>query len=156
MNIFLATDHAGFELKDQLKDWFLSAGYTVQDFSNTRLDPTDDYPDFVVPLAAALSHEVGTFGIILGHSGQGEAMAANRRSGVRAAVYYGGSLELVRLTRQHNNANVLSLGAGFLKFEDAKKAIELFLSESFSGEDRHIRRIAKLDEPLVYDFAAEQ
>lgn len=156
MNIFLATDHAGFDLKEQLKGWLESVGHTVQDFSNTRLDPADDYPDFVGPLAEMISHEPGTFGIVLGGSGQGEAMVANRHQAVRAAVYYGGNLELVRLARQHNNANVLSLGARFVSFEEAQQAVGTFLSEPFSGDERHMRRIAKLDEVATYNFAAEK
>lgn len=156
MNIFLATDHAGYDDKELLKAWLESAGHTVHDFSNPRLDPKDDYPDFVLPLVRTLAENPGHFGIVLGHSGQGEAMAANRQSGIRAAVYYGGNLELVRLARQHNNANVLSLAAGFLTFEEAQQAVGVFLAESFSGNERHVRRIAKLDEPAVYDFAMEK
>ena len=95
------------------------------------LEPEDDYPDYIIPLAKKVAQNKDIFGIILGFSGQGEAMAANRVKGARAAVYYGGSEELLRLTREHNNANILSLGAKFLTPKEAKEAIIIWLSTGF-------------------------
>ncbi len=141
MTIHLAADHAGFELKEGLKAHLLSFGHDVVDMGAYEFSPEDDYPDFIMPCAQKVAE--GGIGIILGGSGQGEAMAANRVTGVRAAVFYGGDLELVRLAREHNDANILSLGARFLSLDEAKAAAELFLSASFSGDERHARRIGK-------------
>ncbi len=121
-------------------------GHTVEDCGAHTLDESDDYPDFVAAAArrvAAAPNE--TRGIVLGGSGQGEAMVANRSAGVRAAVYYGGSLDIVRLSREHNDANVLSLGARFLTPEEAQEAVRLWLATPFPGDARHVRRIQKID-----------
>ncbi len=144
MKIFLASDHAGFELKHTLGEFFRAKGYSVEDLGARALDPADDYPDFILPLARRVAEEPGSFGIILGMSGQGEAMAANRVLGARAAVFYGGDLELIRLARQHNDATILSIGARFVGADEAERAAELFLETPFSGDERHIRRIGKL------------
>lgn len=144
MKVLLASDHAGFELKNALVAFVALLGHEVEDMGPFTLDPTDDYPDFILPLAQRVAGE-GCVGIIAGGSGQGEAMAANRVRGVRAAVYYGGSLDIIKLMREHNNANVLSLGARFLDSGDAEKALRVFLDTAFSGEERHLRRIGKLD-----------
>jgi len=145
MKVYLASDHAGFELKQQLIEFLLAAGHEALDLGPAALAPEDDYPDFISPLAERVSQELGTFGIALGGSGQGEAMSANRTPGARAAEYYGGNLDVVRLSREHNNANILSLGARLMAPEDAKQAVTLFLGTPFSGEERHARRIEKLD-----------
>ena len=144
MKVLLASDHAGFELKNALVAFVALLGHEVEDMGPFTLDPTDDYPDFILPLAQRVAGE-GCVGIIAGGSGQGEAMAANRVRGVRAAVYYGGSLDIIKLMREHNDANVLSLGARFLDSGDAEKALRVFLDTTFSGEERHLRRIGKLD-----------
>ena len=141
--VYFATDHAGFPLKQELVSFVTMLGYEVEDLGARTLDPLDDYPDLIAPAAARVAEDEGSLAIILGGSGQGEAMVANRVVGARAAVYYGGSLELVRLAREHNNANLLSLGARFLDLETAKQAVALFLETPFSGEERHVRRIAK-------------
>ena len=141
--VYFATDHAGFPLKQELVSFVTMLGYEVEDLGAHTLDPLDDYPDLIAPAAARVAEDEGSLAIILGGSGQGEAMVANRVVGARAAVYYGGSLELVRLAREHNNANLLSLGARFLDLETAKQAVALFLETPFSGEERHVRRIAK-------------
>ena len=117
---------------------------------------TDDYPDFIKPVAEEVAKDGKAIGIILGGSGQGEAMCANRVKGVRAAVFYGqelpdvgekksDSFEIIKLAREHNDANVLSLGGNFISEDEAKFAVELFLSTKFSEDERHIRRIKKLD-----------
>ena len=108
-------------------------------------DPADDYPDFCIQLAQKVAQDKGSFGIVVGLSGQGEAMAANRVRGARAAVYYGGDEEILKLSREHNDANILSLGAKFVTPEAAQAAVTLWLATPFSGDERHLRRIAKLD-----------
>ncbi len=146
MKIFLASDHAGFELKHTLAEFLKGEGHEVLDMGPDVLNLEDDYPDFIEPLAKRVAAEEGSFGIVIGGSGQGEAMAANRTEGVRAAEYYGGPLDVVKLAREHNNANVLSLGARLISVEEAKSAVSIFLSTPFSGDERHERRIQKLDD----------
>ncbi len=145
MHIYLASDHAGFELKTTLVDFLREHGHEADDLGPYALDEQDDYPDFIVPLARRVASEPGSFGIILGGSGEGEAMAANRIQGARAAVFYGGSrgVNIVRLSREHNDANILSIGARFVSSDEAKEAVLLWLATSFSGDARHIRRLSK-------------
>lgn len=144
MKVYLATDHAGFELKEKIKTYLQKEGYEVEDCGAHTLDPEDDYPDFISKAAQAVSKDPQGKGIILGGSGQGEAIAANKFPNVRAAVYYGSQEQMPALTRQHNDSNILSLGARFLKEEDANSAVKLFLETSFTNEERHIRRIEKI------------
>ncbi len=162
MKIAITTDHAGFEALQQLKPFLESLGNECVDFGPTEFASDDDYPDFMFPAAQAVANGECERGIILGGSGQGEAMAANRVKGVRCAVFYGpvtakvavdadGTLsddpyEIVRLSRQHNDANVLSLSGRFLSLEEMKKAIVIWLDTPFSGQERHSRRIGKLDQ----------
>ncbi len=144
MKIYLATDHAGFELKEKIKQFLSVASYDVIDCGATELNKDDDYPDFVVKAATAVSRDPeGSRAIVLGGSGQGEAMVSNRQANVRAAVYYGGSLDIVKLSRQHNDVNVLALGARFVTEREALTAVETWLTTPFSAEERHIRRIKK-------------
>ena len=146
MKIFLGADHAGFELKEKLKPFLKEMGFEFEDLGNFVYDEQDDYPDFISLVAKKVAEDPeNKRGIILGGSGQGEAMVANRKKGVRAAVIYNFNEEIVRLGREHNNANVLSLGAKFLSEEEAKKAVKLWLETKFSGEERHRRRIEKID-----------
>lgn len=146
MKVYIASDHAGFELKEILKT-FISENpeYYLEDMGPHTLDPSDDYPDYILPLAEKVAAEEGSMGIVIGGSGEGEAIAANKVQGIRAAEYYGGNLEIVRLSREHNNANILSLGARFVSSEDAKHAVTLWLTTPFSGEERHVRRIEKIE-----------
>lgn len=154
MKIAVGTDHAGFELLVELKVFLQELGHQVVDYGPRSLNPDDDYPDFILPTAQAVSNGDCQYGIILGGSGQGEAMAANRLKGVRAAVFYGspaagdGQLEIIRLSRQHNDANILSLGARFIGLDQAKQAVQTWLDTPFSGEERHRRRIEKLDQEV--------
>ena len=141
--IVLATDHAGFELKEHVKRFLTEKGYDIKDFGALQYDGLDDYPDFILPAAKYIS-EHKLIGIIFGGSGQGEAMAANRIKGVRAAVFYNGPNEIVELSRLHNNANILSIGARFVNNQEVEKVIELWLSTDFE-EGRHEKRINKLD-----------
>ena len=145
MKIHVATDHAGLELKEKVKLYLSDLNYEVIDHGAYEYDALDDYPDFIFPCANAVSNDPESKGIILGGSGQGEAMAANRVKGVRAAVFYNGPDEIIKLSRQHNNANILSLGARFMSEEEMYKVIEVWLSTDFEY-GRHQRRIEKLDE----------
>jgi len=145
MKIVLATDHAGFDLKNYVKEQLEKEGHEVEDFGAYEYDGLDDYPDFIIPAARVVGSSSNTFGIIFGGSGQGEAMAANRIKGVRAVVYYDGPTKIVQLSRQHNDANVLSLGARFISKEKAMDVIKMWLKTPFEG-DRHLKRIKKLDQ----------
>jgi len=153
MKVLIATDHAGYELKEKLVSRLLSDGYTVEDLGAHEYDEHDDYPLFIRPLAERVARENGaTLGIVLGGSGQGEAIVANRVPGIRAAVFYmptegegEGSYDIVRLAREHNNANVLSLGARFLTEDGAYKAVTTFLTTPFSNDERHVRRIRMIE-----------
>ena len=144
MKIYLASDHAGFELKQFLGEHLSQIGFSVEDCGAHEMNPLDDYPDFIIPAAQKVAGDSNAKGIIMGGSGQGEAIAANRVKGVRAAVYYGGPLDIVKLSRSHNNANILSLGVRFITPEKAAEAVDLWLKELFEGE-RHKIRIEKLD-----------
>ena len=144
MKIYLATDHAGFELKNFLKEYLISKGYNVEDCGAYKYDPLDDYPDFIKSASEKVANDQSAKGIIIGGSGQGEAMAANRIKGVRAAVYYDGPIDIVKLSRLHNNANILSLGARFLSTKRATEILDIWLTEDFEG-GRHEHRINKLD-----------
>lgn len=147
--IHLGTDHAGFELKEYVKDFLEKTGYEVIDHGSFELDPEDDFTQFIEPVAREVVQDRDSRGIIFGGSGQGEAMFANRFNGIRAAVYYGGAdfvderdgLGVLALSRFHNDANVLSLGARFLTNEEAEEAVEAWLGYEFSGEEKYMRRI---------------
>ncbi len=146
MKILLATDHAGFNLKNDIKDFLTTEGFEVEDMGAHVLDPEDHYPEIMVPLAMRLlQSETGTRAIVFGKSGQGEAMLMNRFPGVRTAVYYGKNIDIIRLSREHNDANVLSLAAGFLTPEEAREAVKLWISTPFSGDARHVKRNTMLD-----------
>ncbi len=150
MKIFFAADHAGFELKNALMQFVVNdLGHEVEDCGAFEYDENDDYPEFMrSAVANLLDAGPEARAIILGGSGQGEAMTANRFLGIRAAVYYGGPDEIITLSREHNDANVLSLGARFLGEDEARNAVDLWLRTDFSGEERHVRRIAKIDESV--------
>lgn len=154
--IHIGADHAGFEMKQELIRFLEQKNYEVIDHGSVEFDEGDDYPDFIFPVAkeVALDPDGRVAGIIIGGSGQGEAIAANRIPGARAVVFNGQyeptdgrevPAEIVT-ARQHNDANILSLGARFLSLDEAKEAVETFLETDFSGDDRHVRRIKKIDE----------
>ena len=144
MTIYLASDHAGFALKEELRGFLIEQGCHVVDLGPSRYDEKDDYPDFVLPVARKVAEDPARVrGIVLGGSGEGEAMAANRLKGVRAVVWYGKNDRIITLSREHNNANILSIGARFVVPDEAREAVRLFLSTPFSGDERHVRRLAK-------------
>ena len=144
--ILFATDHAGFELRDFVLEHLRSLGCTLEDMGPQKEKEGDDYPDISAPLAKRISEEPDKYvGIVMGGSGQGEAIVCNKYPNVRAAVFYGGDEDIVKLSREHNDANVLSLGARFLSADQAKKAAELWLATEFSEDARHIRRIEKIE-----------
>jgi len=145
MRIFIGTDHAGFELKEALVPFLRELGHDVEDMGAHTFEALDDYPDFIRPVAEAVARDAESRGIILGGSGQGEAMCANRVKGVRAAVYYGGPVDIAVLSREHNDANIISFGARFVEANEAKEVVRVWLETAFSGEEKHARRIAKLD-----------
>lgn len=145
MKVYIGCDHAGYELKAQLEEFLKNLGHHVSDMGSYEFNPLDDYPDFIRPVAEAVASNVPSRGIILGGSGQGEAICANRVPGIRAVVYYGGPLDIVVLGREHNNANILSLGARFIDIEEAREAVRIFLQTPFSIDEKHGRRIKKID-----------
>ena len=145
MKIHLATDHAGFKLKERIKEVLMRQNYAVVDHGAFSLDKRDDYPDFISRAAEAVSKNPEDKAIILGGSGEGEAMVANRFEHVRATVYYGGDDKIITLSREHNNANVLSLGARFMSEREALHAVKVWLATAFSGDKRHVRRIYKME-----------
>lgn len=145
MIIYLASDHAGFELKEKIKKHLLEQGMEFEDMGAFSVDPDDDYPDFIIPAAQKVAENPDhNRAIVIGGSGQGEAIAANKVKGVRALLYYGGTLDIVRVARQHNNANVLSLGARFVTWEEVKEAIQIWCETEFEG-GRHERRVEKIN-----------
>ena len=146
MKVYFASDHAGFALKQELITFVGTLGHETEDLGPHTFDAQDDYPDFVMPLARRVAQEPESRGIILGLSGQGEAMAANRIKHARAVVYYGGPKEILELGRQHGDTNILSLSAQFLLPAEAQAAVALWLATPFSGDERHVRRLAKIDE----------
>jgi ribose 5-phosphate isomerase B len=151
--VHIGADHAGFSLKEALSDYLKKLNYEVIDHGAHVYDKYDDYPDFVAPVGQAVSgHPQGLKGIVIGGSGQGEAMVANQFPNVRAVVFYGNKIfrgtDIIKLSRQHNDANVLSLGARFLSTSEAKKAVKTWLTTPFSGEYKHIRRIKKIEKIL--------
>lgn len=158
--VYLATDHAGFELKEKVKEFLKQEGYEVEDCGAYQYDKNDDYPDFISKAAEAISKDPKSVAIIFGNSGQGEAMVANKYKDVRAALFYGSVLpvkavdasgresndpyEMLRLTREHNHANVLSLGASFLTDKETFEVIKKWLETEFGNEERHVRRVEKI------------
>jgi ribose 5-phosphate isomerase B len=139
MRIHLAADHAAYELKEHLAEHLRAAGHDVVDHGADRYDPLDDYPPFCISAGEAVVAEPGTLGIVLGGSGNGEQIAANKVRGVRAALAWND--ETARLCRAHNDANVLSIGARQHSPDEAVALVEAFLAEPFSGDERHQRRI---------------
>lgn len=164
MKVALTTDHTGLaygEVYSQIRAFLAELGHEVHDLGPRELDMQDDYPDLIAPAARAVAAGACDAAIIMGGSGQGEAMAANRVAGVRCTLFYGTALakqpidaegrqsedpyEILRLSRQHNHANVLSLAARFLTPEEMKQAIRVWLDTPYSTDERHLRRVQKLE-----------
>lgn len=143
MRVHIGTDHAAFELKEFLVAKLREAGHEVVDHGASSYDAEDDYPDFIIPCAEAVAAEPGSFGVVLGGSGNGEQIAANKVAGIRAVL--ANNIEFALLGRQHNNANVVGIGGRFVEPEDALEIVSAFLMTEFTGEPRHARRIAKLE-----------
>jgi ribose 5-phosphate isomerase B len=150
VRVYLGSDHAGFELKASLISWLTQAGYEAVDCGPAALVDGDDYPPYVMRAASAAMADPGSFGIVIGGSGNGEQIAANKIRGVRAAVAW--NEETASLARLHNDANVLSLGARMYPIPDAIGFAKVFVETAFSGESRHVRR---LDMITAYEQSGE-
>src|SRR5579859_7705618 len=144
MRVYLGSDHAGFELKQHFVKWLTEAGHEPIDCGPHIYDAVDDYPPFCLRAAERTAADPEALGVVIGGSGNGEAIAANKVKGARAALAW--SLETAKLGREHNNANVLSIGGRMHSVEDATSFLEAFLDTPFSAEERHIRRIDMLTE----------
>ncbi len=142
MRVYLGSDHAGFELKNHLVEWLKEAGHEPVDCGPHIYDAQDDYPPFCLRAAERTAADQGALGIVIGGSGNGEQIAANKVKGVRAALAW--SEETASLGRQHNDANVVAVGARMHTQDEATKFVETFLATPFSGDERHIRRIDML------------
>ena len=145
MKILLASDHAGFELKNKIFQFLKDESFEVEDMGAHILDKNDDYPKIILPVAMRIVADHSIKAIIFGKSGQGEAIICNRLPGIRAVVYYGKNPEVLKLSREHNDANILSIGASFIEEDEAREAIKLWISTPFSEDQRHIRRNDMLD-----------
>ena len=144
MRIQIGSDHAGLELKSQLIEHLVSKGHDVTDHGPYEYDAVDDYPDFCIPAAEAVAKDPASLGIVLGGSGNGEQIAANKVNGIRAALAW--SVETAKLARDHNNANVIAVGGRMHEFSLVKEIIDTFIASPFSNDERHIRRIKKISD----------
>jgi ribose 5-phosphate isomerase B len=142
VRVYLGSDHAGFELKQRLVEHLSSLGHEPVDCGPHAYDAEDDYPPYIIETALKVAGDAGSAGIVLGGSGNGEAIAANKVRGIRCALAF--STDTARLAREHNDANVLSLGVRMYDEATAMSYVEIFLSTAFSGEERHVRRLAQL------------
>ncbi|WP_257477550.1 ribose-5-phosphate isomerase [Acidipropionibacterium jensenii] len=142
--VHIATDHAAFELKEYLVGQLEQAGYQVVDHGADSYQAEDDYPQYCIPCGVAVSAEPGSLGIVCGGSGNGEQIAANKVHGIRAALVY--NAETAKLARQHNDANIISLGGRMQADSEAWEWVKVFLTTEFSGVERHQRRIDQLAE----------
>ena len=146
MKIYIGSDHAGFEMKKDLISYLLQNNHEIIDCGPKEYVHDDDYPDYVSIVADHISKEKNVIGIVIGRNGQGEAIVSNRFQNVRCAVFYGGSKHIITLSREHDDANMISLGSDFLTKDEAKRAVDLFLHVKFSGDERHVRRIKKIEQ----------
>lgn len=140
--IYIGADHGGFKVKEEIKAFLSESGEEVEDLGANSEDPEDDYPDFIIPVAKKVAENPDSLGIVLGRSGNGEAIAANKIKGIRAAVCL--NSEMAKKAREHNNANVLSIGADYINPEEIKEIVQTFLNTPFSNEERHKRRLQKI------------
>ena len=146
MNIHIATDHAGLDFKNTLTNHLRSKGYEVTDHGAYDFDANDDYPGFIIAAAEAVASDwekgIDSLGVVFGGSGNGEQMAANKVKGIRSALVW--NEDTAKLAREHNNANVVSIGARQHSEDEAIRLIEIFLETPFSGDERHVRRIGQI------------
>jgi len=142
MRVHLGSDHAGFDVKQDLATALAERGHDVVDHGPYAYDALDDYPPFCLATGEAVAADPGSLGVVLGGSGNGEQMAANKVDGIRAALVW--SSDIARLAREHNDANVMSVGARMHPMADVLAFVETFLSTPFSGDERHLRRIGQL------------
>lgn len=142
MKVFIGADHGGFELKEKLKVFVSNLGFDIEDLGAFQLNPEDDYPDFIIPTVRKVSQNPDSLGIVIGRSGNGEAIAANKIKGIRAAVCL--TSEMARKAKKDNDANVLSLGADYVNHSEVENIVKTFLETKFSDEERHLRRIEKI------------
>lgn len=159
MKLYIASDHAGYEMKNELKLYLSNLGHSVSDLGADTYSSEDDYPDYAKLISEDISKNSESLGILICGTGQGEIMVANRNLGVRCALFYGeaipktqidingtksdNSYEIVKLARSHNNANILALASRFIDIDQAKKAVSIFIETPFSNEERHVRRLRK-------------
>ena len=144
MRIHIGSDHAGLELKAELVKHLSSKGHDVTDHGPHEYDALDDYPDFCIPAAQAVAKDPSSLGIVLGGSGNGEQIAANKVKGIRAALAW--SIETAKLAKEHNNANVVAVGGRMHEISFVKEIIDAFINEPFSNDERHVRRIKKISD----------
>lgn len=144
MKIYLGADHGGFELKEKIKERLAQWGYTFEDLGNTVFDPSDDYPDFAFKVAKAVAKNPDSRGILTCRSAAGMVIAANKVKGARAAAAFNSTA--AKHSREHNDANILALSGDWTDEKQAKELLKVWLETPFSGEERHIRRIKKIEE----------
>ncbi len=142
MRVHIGSDHAGLEFKSKIIEHLRSQGHEVTDHGPFEYDALDDYPQFCIPAAEAVAKDPGSFGVVLGGSGNGEQMAANKVEGIRAALVW--SLETAKLAREHNDANVISIGGRMHPEKFCLDLVDTFLATPFSGDERHVRRIGQI------------
>jgi ribose 5-phosphate isomerase B len=142
MRIHIGSDHAGLELKNELLAHLVNSGHDVTDHGPYEYDALDDYPDFCIPAAQAVAKDATSLGIVIGGSGNGEQISANKVKGIRAVLAW--SIETAKLGKEHNNANVVSIGGRMHTIDQCKEIIDAFIATPFSNDERHIRRINKM------------
>ncbi len=142
MKIYLAADHGGFELKEEIKKYLIEKGLDIDDCGNFKKEDRDDYPDWISKAAEKVSNAQGSLGIVFGRSGAGECIVANKFKNVRAVAVF--NRESAKLAREKNDANIMCLGADFVDLEEAKEFTDAFINTPFSNEERHVRRIEKI------------
>ena len=145
--IYISGDHAGFKIKEKIIPLLVGQGYVVEDCGPFKYKKDDDYPDFVIPMAKKVAKDKNSRGIIIAGSGQGEVIAANRIKGVRTGLYYGSvsASKVLKLSREHNDSNALSMGSRCLTEKQVKDAVKIWLKAAFSNAVRHKRRLRKID-----------
>ena len=142
MRLHIGSDHAGLELKNELLAHLVNNGHDVTDHGPYEYDALDDYPDFCIPAAQAVSKDPTSLGVVIGGSGNGEQISANKVKGIRAVLAW--SIETAKLGKEHNNANVVSIGGRMHSIDQCKEIIDAFIATPFSNDERHIRRIDKI------------